>query len=503
MSACTPVPDGAAFNPVTETDVPVESRALRTVPVTTSSPEALKVFLKARDLSAHNRNREATDGFKRAIVLDPNFALAHCYLGYKREGSSGLKELKLAVELSRGLPEAEQLFIRLYLAQREGDQAAITDLLRRLFKLAPDDFRVSFEYGQRAFERRDWEGAVLAFIRSVNANPNCNAYNELGYALGMQERYDLAISAFKRCIELAPKEPNAVDSLGEIYLAAGRLPEADAAFAQALALDPGFWSAWAGRATVSSVRRDWESALGFLAQARSIPGLGFADRMELDVMAAWALLSAGRDGEALAKVASMERESKQLSGDAEYSFAQAALVRSALLTHLGRFPEAVAAANVALSRAGSRGLPGAITEALRIRAFLRRSWAEAKLGNVAQAKTTLALMQSEVGKNPSSGEGSSSLHLAKGGVLWALGDLHGARREFAQCELLGVSPYTEDYRVKPEDSFCQWQLMQLEELLGEKVAAERTRRALLRHIGRDPVYLYVRTQLSTDGSTLN
>ena len=81
--------------------------------VTTSSPEALHAFTQARELRGKDKGDPAPY-YKRAIELDPEFALAYQSLGtlYLDAGSQeGIPYLKRAYELRRHTSRAEQLII--------------------------------------------------------------------------------------------------------------------------------------------------------------------------------------------------------------------------------------------------------------------------------------------------------------------------------------------------------------------------------------------------------
>ena len=65
-------------------------------------------------------------------------------------------------------------------------------------------------------------------------------YNDYGYFLLRQKRYEEAIIKFEKQVTLAPDNANAYDSLGDGYRAAGRLEEAADAYRKALEIDPGF-----------------------------------------------------------------------------------------------------------------------------------------------------------------------------------------------------------------------------------------------------------------------
>ena len=65
-------------------------------------------------------------------------------------------------------------------------------------------------------------------------------YNDYGYFLLRQKRYEEAITKFEKQVKLAPDNANAYDSLGDGYRAAGRLEEAAGAYRKALEIDPDF-----------------------------------------------------------------------------------------------------------------------------------------------------------------------------------------------------------------------------------------------------------------------
>src|SRR5512146_345707 len=111
--------DTAAPEPAAKTAKPEPGKAAgsaaaapaATVPVTSKSPDAIKVFEQGRDLTDAERGPEAVELFQKAIELDPDFAQAHAYLGLVTQGPPGLAELDKAKTLAAKLPEAERLVI--------------------------------------------------------------------------------------------------------------------------------------------------------------------------------------------------------------------------------------------------------------------------------------------------------------------------------------------------------------------------------------------------------
>ena len=88
---------------------------------------------------------------------------------------------------------------------------------------ADDDYN----RGLRLRASKDWPGAVSAFGRATaqrRAFPE--AWNELGYALRNQGRYDESVRAYDEALRLRPQFPEALEYLGEAYVKMGRLDEA-------------------------------------------------------------------------------------------------------------------------------------------------------------------------------------------------------------------------------------------------------------------------------------
>ena len=79
------------------------------------------------------------------------------------------------------------------------------------------------------------------FENSFNdSTDNYQFYNNYGYFLLNQNKYDKAIAMFQKQVRLAPADANAYDSLGDGFRAAGKLEEALAEYGAALKIDPNF-----------------------------------------------------------------------------------------------------------------------------------------------------------------------------------------------------------------------------------------------------------------------
>jgi Flp pilus assembly protein TadD len=84
-----------------------------------------------------------------------------------------------------------------------------------------------YNRGLRARAGRDWAAAVGAFRKAVELRPAFpEAWNELGYALRNQGRYDESVRAYDEALKQRPRYPEALEYLGEAYVKMGRLDDA-------------------------------------------------------------------------------------------------------------------------------------------------------------------------------------------------------------------------------------------------------------------------------------
>ena len=450
------------------------------VTVTAKSPEAVAAFAAGRDLNDNLRIPEAQAQYKKALSLDPDFALATAYLGQATPGSEGDALIERAVTLSAKLPDAERTLIQAISAQRRGDENQNIALRRRLTEIAPGDWHVQFDWGQQVqFGARKWDEAVAAYQKAVALNPKAGAaYNSLGYAQLAQNHPDEAIAAFKKYAEINPTEPNPADSLGEALIRAGRFAEAEAAFAQALKISPSFFGAWEGIAKARAMRGDWAGSYQAVDKARAAAARP-VDQIGMGFDHAWSLFAEGKKAEAL-KVSNQtasEAEAKKIGG----TYAFIALDDAARLTVSGQPAEALKQIAVALDRGGKSSLSGGTMNNLRRTALYEQIDAESQLGRAADAKRTLALLEAEAGKAPGNAQLQSAVQFARGAEAMARGDAKAAAAHFARCV--------------DDDTYCGWRLLQSQEKAGDAAGAAATKQRLQTANRRDGRYLFVRSQV--------
>jgi Flp pilus assembly protein TadD len=75
-----------------------------------------------------------------------------------------------------------------------------------------------FDEGITASKANDYDGAITAFTKAAEINPNCSdcQYN-LGFSYAQKKDYDKAEAAYKKAIELKPEYAEAYNGLATIY----------------------------------------------------------------------------------------------------------------------------------------------------------------------------------------------------------------------------------------------------------------------------------------------
>jgi serine/threonine-protein kinase len=183
------------------------------------------------DLETAQNLSIAEDLWARAIELDPHFALARSRLSFlhgrtyfrgfdisAERLAHQLEEAQEAVRLDPDLPEAR--FAQGYVHYVKGELRKAIEEFRLAEKKAPNDPQIPFYLGAAYRRLGDWDSWEGAYRRSVLLNPrNLLAYFELGARTFFTlRRYDEAIAALDRALELAPDYSAASVRRG-VYLA--------------------------------------------------------------------------------------------------------------------------------------------------------------------------------------------------------------------------------------------------------------------------------------------
>lgn len=187
---------GEALQNVQKTSVPLPN-------VATPSLDALKAFAVARNVVNTSRDREQALGlYRRALQLDPQFALAHADMARLHaslgEVAAARDEWRRALALPQRLSPQERHMVELMLASNDGP-AAYFRKAEEYLALYPDDYRVIGRLSTNLWhQRNDFRAAEAMLRRALKRQyerADASRYSLGIYLLG-QEQYDAALAEF-------------------------------------------------------------------------------------------------------------------------------------------------------------------------------------------------------------------------------------------------------------------------------------------------------------------
>lgn len=210
------------------------------VPVTTSSKEALDLFMKGRDQQENIENVAATALFEQAIQKDPNFARAYLYLAQSGGGFNVYRQnLDKAVSLLDKVSEGEKHEILNAQALANGNGVKEKEHLDWLLTNFPSDKRIQAQVGSYYYFINDYSKALDHLNKALELDNNyASAYNMLGYCYSALNNYTEAEKAFQTYIKLIPNSANPHDSYAELLLKMGKYDESIAHYKMAVEKDP-------------------------------------------------------------------------------------------------------------------------------------------------------------------------------------------------------------------------------------------------------------------------
>ncbi|HEX6124959.1 MAG TPA: protein kinase [Pyrinomonadaceae bacterium] len=191
---------GESLSSIEKFNVPSES-------ITTSSLEALKIFVLGREQIVNGRQFEAIPFYKKALELDPEFALAYTELAVVYRNTDQWKlageMTKKAYELRDAVSESEKLRITYYyhnFVNGELDKAIDT---LELWRNTYPNFVVSYVSLSDSMERIGQSEKAVAFAREgIRIDPNyATIYMNLVESLVSLGRYDEAKETCKIAFE--------------------------------------------------------------------------------------------------------------------------------------------------------------------------------------------------------------------------------------------------------------------------------------------------------------
>jgi tetratricopeptide (TPR) repeat protein len=381
------------------------------VPITTASPEALKLYLEGRDLTEKLRVTDSHSVLEKAVAKDKDFALGHLALANSAPSAKAFFEsLERALALADKVTEGERhiiLGLDAGVKSRPQDQKEHYQKLTAAF---PGDERAHNLLGGFFFGQQEYEAAIAEYQKAIAINPSFSQpYNQLGYAQRFMGRYDEAEKAFKKYVELIPGDPNPYDSYAELLLKTGRFEESIAQYRKALGVDAHFVASYVGIGIDQTLLGKPEDARQTFAKLGEVARNSGERRLAL-LQTAWSWLDAGAHDKALEAVKGMYAIAEK-DGDGVAMSGDVNLMGNILLD-AGRLDEAAAQFARTVELIGKANAPEDVKEATRRNHVFDEARLALARGDLATARASAAAYATQVAAKNVPFEVRQSHHLA-------------------------------------------------------------------------------------------
>lgn len=194
-----------------------------TIPVTSSSDEAVALFEKGYEAGTKAKIKTATDYYKEALEKDNDFFMANYQLSimhmyFKRMEQFNItaeKAINCAAKLSKG-EELMREMLTLYKEDKK-EEAAVHG--EEIIDLYPNDTRAYFPLAAHySIMGNDEKLIGVLEQQMVTGDLPGMSYNSMGYAYMRLGKMEKALEAFDKYIELQPNDANPYDSKGDYFM---------------------------------------------------------------------------------------------------------------------------------------------------------------------------------------------------------------------------------------------------------------------------------------------
>ncbi|MBV8817335.1 MAG: tetratricopeptide repeat protein [Acidobacteriaceae bacterium] len=213
--------------------------------VMTDNLEAYRLYSLGLERTWNLRLPEAIEFYRKAVALDPGFAMAYARIGFTYSSTwarpdEGKPYLEKAYRLSDRLTPRDRLYIRAWYAVACRDYQAAERGYREILSAFPLEIEIYHALGTLLLGDRRYSEARQILERGREIKPDMPQFhNMLSFAyFGLGER-EKAVQSAQKYVALTD-EPNAYDTLAEAYYRIGRHDEARAAYLEAIHRKPDF-----------------------------------------------------------------------------------------------------------------------------------------------------------------------------------------------------------------------------------------------------------------------
>ena len=214
----------------------------RTSTTFTQSWDAFDSFYQGEQAWNKLNVTQAHNFYSTALEIDDSFVLAKLRLAqvlrFQGSTSSAQSYIRDIDSSLSQLSRMDSLKARALQARLNGDLRGEIDILLKIYNECPTRKETSFDVAEAYYELCDVSSAIRFYQRSLEIDSLFGrAHNHLAYCYSHLGDHKNALKHFKIYLEL-DKTANAWDSMGDGYMAAGKLDSAAGAKLRGIELDP-------------------------------------------------------------------------------------------------------------------------------------------------------------------------------------------------------------------------------------------------------------------------
>jgi adenylate cyclase len=166
----------------------------------------------------------------KALELDDRLAEAHAVLAdvrffYDWDWEGAEREYKRAIELNPSYALAHNNYAFYFSALTRHDDALAE--IKRARELDPVSLLINSDLGWAYYFARQYDQAILQFRRALELDPNLEVSQfALGRVYEKKEMFVESLAAYRKAVSLSPSDPVSIAGLGYAYAVAGRRDDA-------------------------------------------------------------------------------------------------------------------------------------------------------------------------------------------------------------------------------------------------------------------------------------
>ncbi|MGD9347108.1 MAG: protein kinase [Candidatus Aminicenantes bacterium] len=247
----------------------IDEAQLNISEVTTTSLEAYKYFIQGREDYEKYYWDEARQSFEKAVILDPEFAMAYLYLARFARGESKKEAYEKAKAYSENTAEKERLYIEAsYSSVIERNREKGFKIIKELTQKYPKEKRAHYQLG-KYYQNfiGNFDKALEEYKKALELDSSYGLpLNESAFIHLRSGNYEKAIECLKKYVTIRPGEANPLDSLAWAYFLLGRLDESVAKYKEAMEIRPGRMGSYFAISYINALREDYTEAMKWVDQ---------------------------------------------------------------------------------------------------------------------------------------------------------------------------------------------------------------------------------------------